>query len=93
MPLVADGWDTIWEDHWPLNQCTGAPHGLHELQHTGAITQCATCYKWFGNTNDELAAYLAAAGGDGAHPWGQAPAELSRVPCTNAFQSTGRASP
>ena len=26
MPLVADGWETIWEDHWQMAHILGDKH-------------------------------------------------------------------
>lgn len=59
MPLVADGWDTIWEERWPINKCEGIAHGLHDMQKTGALIQCVNCGRWL--DVQEEPAYLAAA--------------------------------
>lgn len=59
MALRADGWETLWEEHWPINRCEGVAHGQHDMQETGALRRCVNCNKWL--AIQEEAAYFAAA--------------------------------
>lgn len=59
MPLVADGWETVWEAHWPINQCAEVDHGVHLMHRTGELFQCENCYQWFSEA--EAPAFMEAA--------------------------------
>ncbi len=57
--LVADGWVTEWEAHWPINSCTAFEHGAHLMHKSGTLFQCEGCYKFF--TTEDAGAFMAAA--------------------------------
>ena len=59
MTLQADGWETVWEAHWPINRCAFAEHGVHLMHKSGELFQCEACLHFFAVAETE--AFMSAA--------------------------------